>query len=220
MIRKKRGWSEEPRCKGSWQGQIQEQNEGRIIGQNSNELNSNSRIPTNILALNLGFILQQTEVAVQILPGNLLRDVQICRDLSTAYSAFSKAEKVRAPSILTATMDMDSLDLAVLSAFVDPDSKYVMKDFTGIERFQPTPVLRSHIIEARKAVRIANISEHRLKFVGVLHAENTYAFSFHHLCRSAVEADPNIPPTIVELQRQGQLACILAHYDGRLFDAA
>ena len=91
------------------------------------------------------------------------------------FSAMSKADKIRAPAFVLALLDMDALDLVTMTPYIDPEGRYQMKSYQGMERFDPTPSYRSRVLEGKKMVTLSNCSEHRMNYyTGILHAENDF----------------------------------------------
>lgn len=69
-------------------------------GKSKDQLATSGLIPANVIVLNIGLMVYQEESAIQVPPGTLLREKQICRDIANAFGAMSKADKIRAPPFL------------------------------------------------------------------------------------------------------------------------
>jgi hypothetical protein len=132
-------------------------------------------VPPNLAQLSVAFTTQSVDTHVGVMPGHLLKVVQIGRDLTSVKMASTKADKVRFSAFLLMCMDVTALEIAVLSLYTRAEDTLVMPRGPGGNRFTIDAVTRPLVNETMKTVVVSSISSHRLKYCGASIHDERYA---------------------------------------------
>ena len=99
-------------------------------------------VPPNLAQLSVAFTTQSVDTHVGVMPGHLLKVVQIGRDLTSVKMASTKADKVRFSAFLLMCMDVTALEIAVLSLYTRAEDTLVMPRGPG--EWYELPVIHQH----------------------------------------------------------------------------